>query len=223
MTGQSDGTLTRGQSVVVDMTTSVPALVRANKPVQVLQYAKSPTSSGDTSAPASLLVLPTSLFADSFLFSVPVLTTGSYSAMVIIESSKRGEMMLGLTPLNGLQWVAVPDSSPALSAAAVTLTAGRNLLQHQFPGNVFAAYVYGVSPGDCAYAFPVGMALSPAEEVRVGHVTCLTCMQCAFECVLYVLLYKIIEHPSRGMVDRRVKHAVIAVVSQCDKRFLTTT
>jgi RHS repeat-associated protein len=190
--GETVSTLNKGG--VYEGLFPAPVNVTADKPILVAQYAQSSGVDSPTNTngdPTMVLLQPLTSYASSYRVFVPTQTlqgvdtsqrTIFYTfqenyANVTIPSSAVNSLAIDGTPVNGGNFVAVPNSS--FSAAAIPLSPGPHLLQASVP---FGAIIYGFALFD-AYSYPAGLSvdsvptsnltLSPASQIlQTGSQEC---------------------------------------------------
>ena len=165
--GSRSFTLNKGEYFVMDVTSSELAWIQSTNQILVVQYAKSQTNPSDLSAPAALLIPPVEQYTSDYLFTVPA--AESIYVMIIIEKTQLMGLLLDGLPVNASAgWEDIAESKPLMASRYVSILEGAHRLRHRVTNITFGAYVYGFTPGDCAYANPAGMTLLTINKVCVG-------------------------------------------------------
>ena len=162
--GEESWTLSKGEYFVKDVVSSETAWIQSNSQILVVQYAKSQTSPTDLTAPASLIIPPVIQYVSDYIFTV--LAATSIYVMIVIEKVHLNGIYLDGLPVNASSgWRDIEGSEPLMSSRYVSIVEGAHRLRHRLSNETFGAYIYGFTPGDCAYANPAGMSLLKVNKV----------------------------------------------------------
>ena len=162
--GRNSKTLNKGEYFVMDVVSSELAWIQSTNQILVVQYAKSQTGPSDLTAPASLLIPPVEQYTSDYIFTV--FNATSIYVMIVIEKIHLNGLVLDGLPVNASAgWQDIADSEPLMSSRYVRVLDGAHRLRHRISNTTFGAYVYGFTPGDCAYAVPAGMNLLTINKV----------------------------------------------------------
>ena len=136
--------------------------IASDKPLLVAQYVISPRiSDNENDQPAMLLIPPMSQYKKDYTFLVPLGTSVNY-LMIIIQGLYRDGLVLDGVSLS-TTWLQVANSAHV--GGFVKVQGGQHRIFHIFPNVRFGAYLYGVSDGVCAYAYPAGTCLEAITPV----------------------------------------------------------
>ena len=137
--------------------------ITSTKPIMVVQYSNSPASDGqDDDEPAMFIVPPVEQYKKEYLFLVPSGTTSAYLMLAIDDSQKTG-LLLNNNPLDEVTWYSVSGTNPLIVGRFVVILPGRHVISH--PTTPFAAYIYGITPDNCAFAYSAGHCMKSLTAV----------------------------------------------------------
>ena len=147
------------------VTSSETAWLSATRQVLAVQFAVSQTTPDDGSAPAALLLPPSEQWQNDYAFTTAT-ASAVYVTAVVAETHSGGVTLDGVPLGAGADWQPVNGADGALVYAHVVVTPSvAHRLRHPDAGVLLAAYLYGFTPGDCAFARPAGMMLQDIDRV----------------------------------------------------------
>lgn len=167
--------LRAGQVLTLDFADNVPVLLRADAPLQVVQFVRGAAVPSDSGAPASQIIPERRQYASLYAFTNP--PGYVHYVIVVIDSSAS---LAGLvvddvtveTDDDGSGWTPVGGAT-LVTRGILMMRDGYSTVSHR-AGVKFGAFRYSYIRGNCAYAYPAGVATA-ANQVSV-HVT-VQCIQ----------------------------------------------
>lgn len=163
--------LLAGHVLTLDFADNAPALIRGREaPLQVVQFVGSATVPSDSGAPASQIVPERRRYASFYAFTNPpgyvhyvivvMESNTSRTGLVIDDVTVEADDEAGWRPIGGTTLV---------TKGILMMRDGFHTVTHR-SGVKFGAFRYTYIRGNCAYAYPAGVA-TETNHVSVHHVT----------------------------------------------------
>ncbi|MCB2261509.1 MAG: hypothetical protein LGR52_00970 [Candidatus Thiosymbion ectosymbiont of Robbea hypermnestra] len=131
-----------------------PALIEADRPILVGQYALGSAYDGVVSDPFFTLVPPSEQFLDRYIFATPMSGFRSHFISIVAPTDSLSSLNLDGRPVDGSRFRPIRRSG--YSGGALELTPGTHRIEGDGP---FGILVYGFDSHD-SYGYPGGMAFT---------------------------------------------------------------
>lgn len=132
-----------------------PALITADKPIQVMQYSNGTTFDGVTSDPFMMTVPPYEQYLNDYVVTTPASGFRFNFINVIVPKSAVGSVTIDGTAIAADKFTAIPGTG--FAGAQLDVALGSHTLKGPLP---FGVHSYGYDVDD-SYGYPGGMSFSP--------------------------------------------------------------
>ncbi|XP_062620366.1 IgGFc-binding protein-like [Saccostrea cucullata] len=157
----------KGQMVQKLISSKAYCLVKASKPILVVQFVQSQQSSREQSDPAMMIIPPMEQFGADYTFSTPKYSLGSYNnyfMFIVKKSEYKGLRLDGKAFPSNTRYNTI--SGTDLVGGYISVKEGSHTVRHTSPISIFGGFLYGQANYE-TYGFTTGMRMANVNAVCI--------------------------------------------------------